>query len=152
MDRELDINKRRGLKSWLIEPYRQVQVGIVLVLLNLFFSVLVLSVFSYYFWDVYNSLSLYFELSKSQENEILSKLLIPIYISFSLVFAFVVLTILVSLKYTHKIYGPLIAINRFLDDLLQEKTPAPLVLRDGDQLHDLAKKLNALLNNKRSLK
>ena len=73
MDRELDINKRRGLKSWLIEPYRQVQVGIVLVLLNLFFSVLVLSVFSYYFWDVYSSLSLYFELSKSQESEILSK-------------------------------------------------------------------------------
>ena len=70
--------------------------------------------------------------------------MIPIYLSFSLIFLFVVATIFVSLKYTHKIYGPLLAINRFIDELLAGKNPSPLVLRDKDFLHGLAKKLNKL--------
>ena len=149
MRRHSKPSKRRGLKSLLIEPYRQVQVGVVFLLLNVLFSTLVLFVFSYYFWDVYSSLTVYFDLSDAQKSEILSKLLIPVYITFGLVFAFLILTVLSSLTYTHKIYGPLVAINRFLDEMLANETPKPLVLRDGDQLHDLAEKLNALIDVKK---
>ena len=106
MSRYSKPSKRRGLKSLLIEPYRQVQVGVVFLLLNVLFSTLVLFVFSYYFWDVYSSLTVYFDLSDAQKSEILSKLLIPVYITFGLVFAFLILTVLSSLTYTHKIYGP----------------------------------------------
>ena len=75
--------------------------------------------------------------------------MIPMYISFALVFSFVALTIIISLKYTHKIYGPLLAINRFLDEVLKGETPKPLKLRDGDQLQDLANKLNAIQEQKK---
>ena len=45
MSRYSKPSKRRGLKSLLIEPYRQVQVGVVFLLLNVLFSTLVLFVF-----------------------------------------------------------------------------------------------------------
>ena len=80
--------KRRSLLSILVEPYRQIQLGLAFVCVNLLFSLLILAVFSYYFWDVYNSMSLYFSLSNEQSTEILSKLLIPIYLSFALIFYF----------------------------------------------------------------
>jgi hypothetical protein len=53
-------------------------------------------------------------------------------------------TFYVAVHYTHKIYGPLVSINRFVDELVEGKTPSRLALRDGDELQDLASKLNIL--------
>jgi signal transduction histidine kinase len=45
-------------------------------------------------------------------------------------------------RYTHEIYGPLVSIHRYLDDVLSGRTPSPIQLRESDQLKDLATKLN----------
>ena len=62
----------------------------------------------------------------------------------SMVMMFVGTTFYVAVHYTHKIYGPLVSINRFVDELLEERIPSKLLLRDGDELQDLAIKLNEL--------
>lgn len=134
--------RRRGFTSWFVEPYRQVKLGLVFLVVNFVFAALIFGVFAYYLWDVYQAMVGYFELSGAQGGEILSKMATPMLWGAGLILVFVVTTILVSVKYTHAIYGPLVSIHRYLDDLLEEKRVSPLTLRDSDQLQDLATKLN----------
>lgn len=134
--------RRRGFQSWFVEPYRQIKLGLVFLLLNLFFVLLLFSVLGYYFWDVYRALTVYFYLSPDQGREIFDKLSIPLWSVFGLLVLFVIATILVSVRYTHRIYGPLVSIHRFLDDLIQGKVSESLSLRESDQLQGLATRLN----------
>ena len=134
--------RRRGFSSWFVEPHRQVKLGLMFILLNLTFSVLIFAVFGYYFLDVYQSMELYFELSGAQGGEVLEKFQGPMFIAGFLLLAFVVTSFLLSVKYTHEIYGPLVSIHRFLDDLLGGETVEPINLRESDQLQELASKLN----------
>ena len=136
--------RRRGFKSWFVEPYRQVQLGMMFVIVNVLFSILFFVVFGYYLWDVYISLSQYFTLSALEGSQTAGKFMVPAVVGCILIIFFIITTILVSVRYTHRIYGPLISINRYLDSLLTGSTPEPLKLRPSDQLHDLATKLNQI--------
>ena len=52
---------------------------------------------------------------------------------------------------THRYYGPLVAINRFLDQLSEGNYQARVTIRKGDELQDLVEKLNGFarfLDNK----
>src|SRR5690606_20563446 len=68
----------------------------------------------------------------------------PVTIGALLLVAFIVATLYLSVRYTHQIYGPLISIRRFIDDLVESKDPEPIRLRQSDQLHDLVGRLNQL--------
>lgn len=134
--------RRRGFRSWFVEPYIQVKLGLVFLTVNFIFSALVLGVFGYYFWDVYQTLTFYFQLTSDQSAEIVSKLQTPIAVGAFLVLAFIISSILLAVRYTHRIYGPLVSIHRFLDSMLGSEEVTPLVLRESDQLQGLADKLN----------
>jgi hypothetical protein len=136
--------RRRGFASWFVEPYKQVRLGLIFLLVNSAFAVLILSVFGYYVWDMYMSIATYFQLAGGESATALSKFSVPLIVGASLILFFVIATILVSVRYTHEIYGPLVSIHRFLDDMLAGRSPAPIQLRDSDQLQDLASKLNLL--------
>ncbi len=136
--------RRRGFASWFVEPYKQVRLGLIFLLVNSAFAILLLSVFGYYVWDMYMSVATYFQLAGGESATILSKFTVPLAVGGGLILLFVIATILVSVRYTHEIYGPLVSIHRFLDDMLAGRSPSPIQLRDSDQLQDLALKLNAL--------
>lgn len=136
--------RRKGFSSWFVEPHRQVQLGLMFIVLNLLFSLVILSVFGFYFWDVYSSVATYFQLTSSQSSQVLDKFLPPIFIALTLTVIFIVVSILLSVRYTHKIYGPLVSIHRFLDEFLSSQVVTPLNLRESDQLQELARKLNEL--------
>ena len=140
----MTLKRRRKFLSIFVEPYRQIKLGLMFLILNFIFSFAVLAVFGYYLLDVYNTMKIYFGLSAGQGNQILGKFSIPIWTTSSIIALFVILTLLISVKYTHAIYGPLVSIHRFLDDVLGGRPLKPLVLRESDQLQDLAKKLNLL--------
>ena len=86
----------------------------------------------------------YFNLSDGQGEQVLAKLSQPLLICTGLLVAFIVTTILVAARYTHRIFGPLVSIHRFLDDIIQKRPATNLVLRESDQLQDLAVKLNVI--------
>jgi hypothetical protein len=90
----------------------------------------------------------YFELSGQDAALVWSKYLWPLGVAALLVVSFIGTTLYVSVRYTHEIYGPLVSIHRFLDEILEGSSPAPLVLRQSDQLKDLATKLNQLAERK----
>lgn len=137
-------DRRKGFSSWFVEPHRQVKLGLIFILLNMTFSLIILAVFGFYFWDVYSTVATYFQLTTEQSSQVMDKFLPPMIIAFALNVLFVVLSILVSVKYTHRIYGPLVSVHRFLDDYLSGKPVTPLNIRESDQLLELAEKLNEL--------
>ncbi len=137
--------RRRGFKSWFVEPYRQVKLGLLFLILNLAFAGLMFGIFGYYIWDIYQTLAVYFKLTSDQSSEILLKFQAPVVAGAVLIFAFVAISIMVAVRYTHQIYGPLVSIHRFLDEYLEGITVTPLALRESDQLKELAEKLNQLL-------
>lgn len=136
------IGRRRGAISWFVEPYLQVKLGLMFLVVNFLFAGMIGFIFWFYLWDVYNAVSVYFNLTGGQSNEILQKMSQPLFIGSGLIFAFIVTTILVSARYTHRIYGPLVSIHRYLDDIINYRPSKPLLLRESDQLKDLAAKLN----------
>ena len=147
--------RRRGYKSWFVEPYRQVKLGVMFLLLNMAFAGLMFGIFGYYVWDIYQTLAFYFRLSSDQSAEILQKFQTPIFAGGLLIVVFIAVSILLAVRYTHQIYGPLVSIHRFLDDYLQGAKVQNLVLRESDQLQELADKLNLLAetqpNDRRSV-
>lgn len=134
--------RRKGVKSLLVEPYKQVKLGLMFLLVNLVFSVLIVTVFGYFLWDIYRTISTYFHLTEQESILTMGKFAWPAIIGGSLIGLFVLTTLLVSIRYTHEIYGPLVSIHRFLDDVLEGRKPHNLQLRESDQLKDLATKLN----------
>lgn len=136
--------RRRGLKSWFVEPYQQVRLGVWFLLINCVFGGLIFAVYSYYVIEVYEAVTMYFQISGSESTEVFAKFRVPLAVGMALVAAFILTTILASVRMTHGFYGPLISIHRFLDDLLSGQAPKPIQLRDSDQLQDLVVKLNRL--------
>lgn len=141
--------RRGGVKSMLVEPYLQVKLGLMFIIVNIIFSILIFGVLTWYVWDVFGALRSYFELTGQDAGVAMDKLQFPLLFIGMLVLAFVGTTIYVAVQYTHQIYGPLVSINRFLDDALEGRQPGRLALRESDQLHELATKLNLLLEMKR---
>lgn len=136
--------RRRGFVSWFVEPYKQVRLGLVFLVLNFIFSILIATVFGYYIYDMYSAVSVYFKLSANENAVAMQKFGVPLGFGCGLIVVFVISTILASVRYTHEIYGPLVSIHRYLDDLLSGLRPAPIQLRESDQLKDLAIKLNSV--------
>jgi ABC-type multidrug transport system fused ATPase/permease subunit len=133
---------RRG--ALLIEPYKQLKFGIMFLMLNIVFAVLVLTVFGYYLWDIYQALIRYFQLDEMQSLVTLEKLQAPFIAGLLLLVLFILATLFFSVYYTHKIYGPLVSIRRFLDQLIRGESPEPIQIRSTDQLQDLVERLNKI--------
>lgn len=128
----------------LVEPYRQVKFGLMFIGLNILFGTIIFSVFGYYILDVYESVTTYFQLNGVESSVTLQKFQKPIWVAGGVVIAFIVSTLYLAIKYTHGIYGPLVSIQRFLDEIVAGKQPSPISLRSSDQLQELSEKLNQL--------
>lgn len=136
--------RRRGFQGWFVEPYKQVRLGLMFLLVNFCFSIMIIGLFGYYVFDMYDAVSTYFKLSGDESAMAMQKFGVPVAMGGGLMLLFVLTTILVSVRYTHEIYGPLVSIHRYLDDILNGRAPNPIQLRESDQLKDLANKLNSV--------
>jgi hypothetical protein len=136
--------RRRGFKSWFVEPYQQVRLGIWFLLINCIFAGLIFAIYGYYVIEVYQAVTMYFQISGAESAQVFAKFRVPLAVGIGLIVGFILTTILVSVRLTHGYYGPLVSINRFLDEFLSGQVPSPIQLRDSDQLKDLVEKLNRL--------
>ena len=144
------MRNRRSLKS-VIEPYRQVKLGLVLACLNLVFTFALLSTFAYFLFDIYKVLQIYFKLDALQSQVSMAKFAWPLFLSILLSLTFISLTVWLTIRYTNRVYGPLVAINRYLDNWIDFKNLSPIILRRKDHLKDLAAKLNFLGSREQQL-
>jgi methyl-accepting chemotaxis protein len=137
------------MSSYLVEPYKQIQIGLVFLLLNLVFSALIFGIFGYYVSEMYASVSEYFKLTGGAENIVWAKFQTPIIVGLILLVVFILITFWVSITYTHRLYGPLVSVNRYLDELADGKEIGPLKLRHKDELGGMADRLNRAISRLR---
>jgi hypothetical protein len=136
--------RRGGVRSKLVEPYFQIKLGLMFIIVNLCFAMLFGGVMWWVLSDVFAAVNTYFDLTGGDAALTMGKLSTPLILVGVIVLAFVGTTFYVAVHYTHKIYGPLVSINRFIDEMVEGRSPSKLALRDGDELQDLVLKLNIL--------
>ena len=136
--------RRRKLKNLWINPKFQGK-------FTLYFIVSGLFIFGFMFYIIFDVLVTIREfMSQAQFND--AKLLSLITDSFQTVsvmtllafLAFACLAILYSVTVTHRVAGPMVAINKFIDDLIAGNYERELILRKYDELTEIADKLNEL--------
>lgn len=137
-------NRRGGTLSMLIRPYLQIRLGFMLLVTNLVFGVLISGVVYYFVSDIHDSVRLYFQFTQEEAAENWQKFFVPLAVCLSLVGVFFFITLVMIIRYTHQIYGPLVSIHGYLDELLLKSYKGPLEIRATDQLTSLAQKLNQL--------
>jgi methyl-accepting chemotaxis protein len=134
----------RSLKNILIDPFVQVRLGLYSIFLALIFSCVVSAI-------LYLNLSKFGEIVMTLtdvEDEI--KALFVTYMADArwwlllAILVFLILNIVVSIIFTHRLVGPAVAFNRQLNALLAGDYTSRVNLRKGDSFRDIAEKLNRL--------
>jgi len=128
----------------LLDPYKQFRFGIMYLVVNFIFSILMLTVFTYYMWDIFAAIQFLFKLNDAESMMTLKKFMVPAFIGLGMSVLFVVVTLYLSVKYTHQFYGPMVSIKRYLDKQISGENPDPIKIRKTDQLQDLVVRLNTL--------
>jgi HAMP domain-containing protein len=147
MHRKQEVRSRRNLKSTLVEPFKQVKLGLYVIVISLTFLVCAASTIFYAFFKQYEHVmeifnvvdpSIRWELVTNDIFQQNAKILVALCVTY------IGILFTVVFKMTHKIYGPLVGIERFVDQLTESEFRRRVTIRRGDELERLAGKLNRL--------
>lgn len=137
----------RTLRHWIVDPLRQVRLGVHVLALTVGFTLLLGVLLINGFIEQYRNVAEIFQIvDPKMQWELIANdvfytnlwrmgLLLGVYLASLFV---------VVLRVTHQYYGPLVAIERFLDDLKAGQFESRMKLRRHDELQGLALRLNAL--------
>lgn len=147
---------KRKFKNILIEPFKQIKIGLYLIALNLLFGISSGGTFYYFISDYYkvvaNLVKLFklpaaFANSLSVQAESTKFLALCLVAMFCLLF--ILITIVLTLKWTHRMYGPILSINNHLKQILEDGSFSPITLRKGDDFKVTANLINQVLARKK---
>ena len=139
--------KARNIRNIIIEPFKQFKLGVYVLAACLAFIVItswmVYSAFSEQYQQV---MTIFGIVDQSNKYELIvndvflgnAMRLTAFFISF------IGLIFYVVFRATHKFYGPLIGIRRFVKEIVRGDYTQRIVIRRGDELHDLVLKLNEM--------
>lgn len=136
--------KRRTFRAYLVEPFKQIRFGLHVVFVSLSFSAIFAYVFVQAFQEQYQHV---FELYNAAEMADLFKTDVfernrdKLAIS---IIAFVVTTLYVVIRRTHRMYGPMISMMRFVSELKKGNYAVRIHVRERDDFHNFVSELNAL--------
>lgn len=137
----------RSLSRLLVEPFKQIKFGIYVMMLSLTFITCSGVLFWTAFMEQYQQLAEIFgvvdenSLWELQFNSVFQSNIYKICFFF---LSFLILTYGAVFKLTHRYYGPLVAIYRFLDQMEQGVYSSRVTIRKNDELVELVQKLNSL--------
>ncbi len=143
----VDMRPSRSVKSTVIEPFKQIKFGLYVISLSIIFviltAVLFVSAFSQQYQHVMNIFnvidpSLRWELVT---NDVFYTNAIRIG---ALFVVFIVVMFSVVFRLTHRYYGPLVSIERFVEDITVGDYSKRCKIREKDELHDLVARLNQM--------
>lgn len=137
----------RVLSSLIIKPFTQMKFGAYLIGISVTFMIIVGYLFVSAFEEQYMQVMEIFQITDPDlkwevlTNEIFTRNLLYLGVFF-LVYLFV--SLFVVFKLTHRYYGPLVSIERFVNEITQGRYHARVVIRKGDELQELVLKLNQM--------
>ncbi|MBI2603507.1 MAG: hypothetical protein HYW48_10685 [Deltaproteobacteria bacterium] len=139
--------KRRTLTSLIIEPFKQIKFGLYMLGITIAFLVVSAILFVNSFLEQYRHVLSIFNVVDPNlrwdfiTDEIFYTNLVRLLVCF-VIFMFVLFFTIFRL--THRYYGPLVAIRRFLAELKNGNYSARVTVRKKDELQDLVETLNEL--------
>ena len=137
----------RNLTKLLIDPLKQIKIGLYMIGISLGFIVVSGYLFVNAFSDQYQHLMTIFQVADPSDtwelimNDVFKANAIKVLIFFAVFF---IVTIYIVFSTTHKYYGPLISIERFIQELTEGNYEARVQIRKKDELQNLVSKLNDL--------
>lgn len=137
----------RDVKNTLIEPFKQIKFGIYVIGFAIAFVIATTVVFLLAFYSQYQHLMSIFNITdaKAQMELVTNDIFYSNIIRIAFVFViFIGLNFLMVFKLTHRYYGPLVSIERFVDEMTAGQYSRRVKIRKGDELQRLTDKLNEM--------
>ncbi len=142
--------KDRKLRNTVIEPFKQFKIGVYIIITTFVFIVCAGYLFMSSFWQQYQHVMSIFEVVDPNlqwemvTNDVFFANIIKVSALFLL---FMLLTMAMVFKLTHRYYGPLVSIEKFVDQVADGDYSSRVSLRKRDELQRLATKLNTMATN-----
>lgn len=144
---------QRSIRNFLIEPLAQIRMGVRLLAINIAFLVAMIFVITSGFFAQYTLLLQKTTPAEHTVYDILMEVFIRHTIALSVVFLlFIIVLMGAVVVYTHRIYGAVINLRRFISDLTHGHYDKRCQLRASDELQELATDLNLLAESLQSRK
>ncbi len=144
-DGSIDIRPGRNLKTTVIEPFKQIKFGVYVIGLSFIFVILSALLFVSAFSDQYQHVMNIFQVIDPSRrwdlvtNDVFYTNAIRIG---ALFVGFIVVMLALVFRLTHRYYGPLVSIERFVDEISSGDYTKRCKIREKDELHDLVGRLN----------
>lgn len=146
-DAKIDKRPKRNLRSMLIEPFKQIKLGVYVIAITMVFVTVAIGLFVAAFTDQYRHVMSIFQVVDPNlrwelvTNDVFYTNAIRLGV---LCLTFIAIMFAVVFRMTHRIYGPLVSVERFVHDMAQGNYKRRINIRSGDELQRLAAKLNAM--------
>lgn len=141
------LRANRTLKTTLIEPFRQVRFGLYIIGISLSFAVLCGALFFHSFYQQYKHVMGIFNVvdPNLQWELITNDVFYANAIRLGILLAgYLGIVLLVTFRLTHRYYGPLVSIERFVDGITAGDYSQRVTIRKKDELERLTSKLNKM--------
>jgi len=138
---------RRTVKSTVIEPFKQMKLGVYVMGITFCFVAIAGYTFVAAYTKQYQEVMTIFEIVDPvmQHELVTDKIFMENAIKLSVIFiSFIAILFWVVLNITHKYYGPLVSIERFVDEISAGRYDRRVKIRRGDELERLVSKLNQM--------
>ncbi len=136
--------KRRTLTAYFVEPFKQIRFGLHVVAVCLAYVCLLGWLYANAFREQYQQVIDIFEVVDTAslvQNDVFVK---NAFIIGSALFALVATMLFVVVRRTHKMYGPMVNINRFVSELQKGNYAVRISVRENDDFQGLVQELNVL--------
>ena len=143
-DKQAQVKASRSFKNYALQPLLQIKLGLYSILLSLGFA-LVVSGILYINLAKFSDIILQLTGVEDEVKDLLNQYIAPAKIQvLATIVIYVVINIVVTILYTHKLIGPTIAFRRHVRMIADGKLQYRTVLRKGDAFEELADDLNKL--------
>lgn len=139
--------RKRSWRYFLIEPFKQLKLGLYVIVISMTFTTIAAALIYKALTEQYKQVMEIFAVvdPNKQWELITNDVFFSNALNISLLFvSYLVILLSVVILKTHKVYGPLVSIERFVKHVTNGNYHAKVRMRDGDDLVELANKLNAM--------
>lgn len=143
-DNPKKVYAKRKFRNFLLQPLLQVKLGLYSVLLAVGFATIIGGVFYYEFKGLYEIALKFTDLPEEFQELFFSHMQESANWIVACLLFYVVLTLFVSILYTHRLVGPTIAFRRHINALMAGQYESRIILRKHDAFLEVAEDLNRL--------
>jgi HAMP domain-containing protein len=139
--------KSRTFSNTLIEPFKQIKMGVYVITVSVLFVLLTSALIYRAFVEQYQHvMSIFNVVDPNLKWELIMN---PVFMTNAKILAalfvgYVILLFTLVFWLTHKYYGPLVSVERFIDNISKGEYNARASIRQRDELQRLVGKLNAM--------